>query len=88
MTITPWALLCLTASAENLNSPSIGGELLNLKSRPGLDGIGQNGVSAQHEGETLRVLFRKGNAYPNISFPIPQGGWNLTAFGGVHVEVR
>lgn len=67
-------------------SPSIGGELLDLgKNR--LAGVNCSESSAVLENGKIKVTFQAGSNYPNIQFPVPAGGWNLSAFGGIEVTV-
>ncbi|MBN8707793.1 MAG: hypothetical protein BGO12_06630 [Verrucomicrobia bacterium 61-8] len=71
------------AGGEGTASPSIGGELLDLaKGTAGFKFFHSSGVM---EGDKLKVTFSTGTDYPNVQFPIPAGGWNLSAFGGVEV---
>lgn len=81
-------LSCVVArSAENTTSPAIGGELLDLSAKASLSGFAQNESLASLENGRLKVVFKSGAAYPNIKFPVPQGGWNLSAFGGLQLTV-
>ena len=75
-----------TTSADATFSPSIDGELLDL-SKNGLSGFNYNESSAVVENGTIKVTFNKGASYPSIKFPIPSGGWNLAAFGGIEITV-
>src|SRR5690606_20606581 len=63
-------------------SPSIGGELLDL-AKDKLSGVNHADSSAVIENGKIKVTFNAGANYPNIQFPIPSGGWNLSAFGGI-----
>ena len=67
-------------------SPSIGGELLDL-SKNQLAGFQYGESSAVLENGKIRVTFQGGANYPNIQFPVPSGGWNLSAFGAIEVTV-
>ena len=75
-----------TADAAAKFSPSIGGELLDL-AKKSLQGFEFKGTSAEVVGGKIKVTFKAGEAYPKIQFPIPEGGWNLSAFGGVEVTI-
>jgi|GEM_PF-878020 len=67
-------------------SPSIGGELLDL-AKDKLSGVNHADSSAVIENGKIKVTFNAGANYPNIQFPIPSGGWNLSAFGGIEVTI-
>jgi beta-glucanase (GH16 family) len=67
-------------------SPSIGGDLLDL-AKKGLSGFNFSDSSAIIAAGKVKVTFEAGSNYPNIQFPIPKGGWNLAAFGGIEVTV-
>jgi beta-glucanase (GH16 family) len=68
-------------------SPSISGELLDLSKSNPLAGFTYGESSAIVENKTLKVTFAAGSNYPNIQFPLPKGGWNLSAFGGIELTV-
>lgn len=67
-------------------SPPISGELLDLGQNK-LSGFTYGESSAVIENGKIKVTFQAGSNYPNIKFPVPQGGWNLDAFGGIEVTV-
>ncbi|GHC09771.1 glycoside hydrolase family 16 protein [Cerasicoccus arenae] len=67
-------------------SPSIDGNLLDLK-KNGLSGFNFSESSAVLVDGKIKATFNKAKGYPNIQFPIPSGGWNLSAFGGIQVTV-
>ena len=67
-------------------SPSIGGDLLDLP-KNALAGFNYSDSSAVVENGKVKVTFAAGSNYPNIQFPIPKGGWNLDAFGGIAVTI-
>lgn len=67
-------------------SPAIGGDLLDLPGR-GLAGFNYADSTAVLENGRIKVTFRAGANYPNIQFPIPAGGWNLSAFGAAEITV-
>lgn len=75
------------SAGENMNAPSIGGELLDLTQVADLSQFKQNHCSIAQEGDGLKVTFVPTGAYPNVGFPVPEGGWNLSAFGGVEITV-
>lgn len=77
----------VSAGKENTTSPSIGGELLDLGKNPHLTGFRFTETKATVEEGKIRATFGTGTSYPNIQFPIPPGGWNLSAFGGVQVTL-
>ncbi len=74
------------AGTDATYSPSIGGELLDLGKNK-LAGFNYNDSSAVIENGKIKVTFNAGSNYPNIQFPIPKGGWNLDAFGGIEVTI-
>jgi beta-glucanase (GH16 family) len=74
------------AGTDATFSPSIGGDLLDLAKNK-LAGFNHSESSAVIEGGKIKVTFQAGSNYPNIQFPIPSGGWNLSAFGGIEVTV-
>lgn len=76
----------VAAGADATFSPSIGGELLDL-SKKGLSGFNFSESSAIVEAGKVRATFEAGSNYPNIQFPIPKGGWNLSAFSAIEVTV-
>ena len=68
-------------------SPSIGGELLDLAKNK-LAGFNHSESSAVLENGKIKVTFDAGANYPNIQFPVPRGGWDLAAFGGVSLTIH
>ncbi|MFV0416492.1 MAG: family 16 glycosylhydrolase [Chthoniobacterales bacterium] len=76
-----------TESVENSNSPAISGELF-FPDRPAeIAGLTKDKVSTAVKDNKLEVTFQAGDSYPHIAFPIPDGGWNLSAYGGIEVKV-
>jgi len=74
---------------DNFNSPPISGELFDF-SRPDLAhlvGTSAQVTTAPGGKPALQVTFAHDTAYPNLAFPVPAGGWNLAAFGGVQIEL-
>ena len=76
----------VAAGADATFSPSIGGELLDL-SKKGLSGFNFSESSAIVDAGKVKATFEAGSNYPNIQFPIPKGGWNLSAFSAIEVAV-
>lgn len=74
------------AGTDATFSPAISGELLDLAKNQ-LAGFKFNESSATVEGGKINVTFSAGSNYPNIQFPVPKGGWNLSAFGAIEVTV-
>lgn len=73
-------------------SPAISGELFKPDGPDALNRLKLTQATARLTSENgilaLTVDFATGpNSYPNVQFPIPTGGWNLSAFGGVQVDV-
>ncbi len=75
------------AGQDGTYSPSIGGELLDLAKPDALDGFVYADSSATVSDGKLKVVFAAGANYPNIQFPVPRGGWNLSAFDRIEVEI-
>ncbi|CAM2921831.1 glycoside hydrolase family 16 protein [Rariglobus hedericola] len=96
--LAPFGTASATASVETASatpvaagqdatfSPSIGGELLDLAKNK-LAGFNHSDSSAVIEAGKVKVTFEAGSNYPNIQFPIPKGGWNLSAFSAIEVSV-
>jgi beta-glucanase (GH16 family) len=76
----------VAAGVDATFSPSIGGDLLDLAKNQ-LAGFNYSDSSAVIEAGKIKVTFEAGSNYPNLQFPIPKGGWNLAAFGGIEVTV-
>lgn len=74
-------------AGENTTSPSIGGELLDLSKDPSLARFKFNKATASLEDGKIKVEYSNATSYPSIQFPVPAGGWNLSAFGGIQVTV-
>lgn len=76
-----------STSGENTVSPNIGGELLDLTKPDALAGFRFFHSKATIEDGKIKTTFQTDTDFPNIQFPIPAGGWNLSAFGGVQILV-
>lgn len=76
-----------TITTDATFSPPISGELLDLGKSDALASLKHTQASSVIEGAKLKVTFNAASDYPNIQFPIPSGGWNLDAFGGIEVTV-
>lgn len=72
-----------TNGGEATTSPSIGGELLDPAK--GTEGFKFSHSSGSVEGDKVKATFSTDTDYPGVHFPVPAGGWNLSAFGGVEV---
>jgi beta-glucanase (GH16 family) len=74
---------------ENVNSPPISGELFDF-AHPDLTQLDARNAKVQPselEGQpAVEIDFASDAPYPQVNFPVPGGGWNLSAFG--YVEVR
>ena len=73
--------------------PPATGELFDLNGTAGLSEIkASEGVStsvAELNGAgMIKIDFSKLEGYPGIDFPIPAGGWDLSGFTGVKIEVN
>lgn len=77
------------AKAAASISPAISGELFKPERPNDVARVKTvQAIARAGDENALVVDFSTGeNAYPNVQFPVPEGGWNLSAFGGVHVEV-
>lgn len=73
---------------DSTYSPSIGGELLDLSKKDPLAGFNYSDSSATIQDGNIHVTFSRGGDYPNIQFPLPRGGWNLSAFDRIEVEIE
>jgi len=76
-----------TGAGENATSPNIGGELLDLTKSDALTGFRFFHSQATIADGKIKATFATDTDYPRLQFPIPAGGWNLSAFGGVQVLV-
>lgn len=78
-------------SQTSFSAPSMDGFLLPIT--PGLDlatlKTDHAKVSRTSQGgaPALRLDYDAGTEYPKVEFPIPNGGWNLSSFGGVQIEL-
>ncbi len=75
------------AGAENTNAPSIGGELVDFTKEINLSAFKFNHAQAAVEDGKIKATFATTTSYPTLHFPIPAGGWNLSAFGGIQVTL-
>lgn len=84
----------LTGSQDpkaGFTAPSMDGYLLSIV--PSLDLVtlktdhAKVSRTTQGGSPALRLDYDAGTAYPKVEFPVPAGGWNLSSFGGVRVEL-
>lgn len=75
-----------TTGTDATFSPPISGELIDINNKQ-LTGYKFSKSSAIIEGDKIKVSFETGSNYPNIVFPVPSGGWNLSAFSEIQVTV-
>lgn len=68
-------------------SPSIGGELMDLGDSDTVNKLKYNDAQGTVSDEMLYVTYQSGSQYPNVQFPIPHGGWDLSAFGGIELTI-
>ncbi|MDA3873657.1 MAG: hypothetical protein PF795_06825, partial [Kiritimatiellae bacterium] len=68
-------------------SPSIGGGLMDLSDSDTVNKLKYNDARGTVMGEKLHVTYQSGAQYPNVQFPIPDGGWDLSAFGGIELTI-
>ncbi|WP_309386196.1 family 16 glycosylhydrolase [Cerasicoccus frondis] len=75
----------------NMNRPRIQGELIHLDQSTDFSGYEKfhSDLSLiEHDGEpALEIVFSTDDSYPALHFPIPDGGWNLSDYAGVQVQV-
>lgn len=64
-------------------APSIEGTLFPLGDAPISPEFAEVRIDSQG---AIVAIFQANQSYPNIKFPMPPGGWNLSSFG--HVEAR
>jgi beta-glucanase (GH16 family) len=76
-----------SAGADAVFSPAISGELLDLARPDPLAGADFADSSAVIENGRIKVTFNAGSSYPSLRFPVPKGGWNLSAFGGIELTI-
>ena len=77
--------LAISAIAQTKAPPT--GTLLSIGANTEVSKFLQNQSVATVEGDKLKVVFAAGKGYPNVWFPLPEGGWDLSAFAGVQVEL-
>ncbi|MFH1499807.1 MAG: glycoside hydrolase family 16 protein [Verrucomicrobiota bacterium] len=75
------------AGSDATFSPAISGELLDLSRPDALAGADFAEASAVIEDGRIKATFNAGSTYPSLRFPAPEGGWNLSAFGGIELTV-
>ncbi|MBK1858127.1 family 16 glycosylhydrolase [Cerasicoccus arenae] len=76
----------------SFNSPSISGELIDLSKKGSLSDYRTSNSSIKivedDSSYALEMDFGKGRGYPNVQFPIPDGGWNLEHFAGLQIVLK
>ena len=92
LTFAGWAVLATASHADGVKPPA-SGELFNLASTPDLAGIStQDGAtpSVTDDGgaKKLKIEIKGLTGYPGIGYPVPAGGWDLSGFTGVKIEVH
>jgi beta-glucanase (GH16 family) len=79
------------ASATNFNVPAIDGAFYKIDANADPLQLGQNATTVSIDESTgspaLKVDFDSSTHYPNVTFPCPDGGWNMETFGGIQVDV-
>ncbi|WPJ95202.1 glycoside hydrolase family 16 protein [Coraliomargarita algicola] len=80
-----------TTASTNFNVPAIDGVFYKISADSDLSQLGQNHTSVSIDENTgspaLKVHFDSSTHYPNVTFPCPDGGWNMETFGGIKVDV-
>ena len=79
------------SSSTNFNAPPIDGAFYKIDANSDLLQLGQNNTSVSIDESTgtaaLKVEFDSSTQFPNVTFPTPDGGWNMETFGGIQVDV-
>tara|TARA_R100000027_G_scaffold67501_1_gene66578 strand:+ start:2631 stop:5588 length:2958 start_codon:yes stop_codon:yes gene_type:complete len=77
--------------STNFNVPAIDGVFYQIDAQSDLSLLGQNHTSVSIDESTgspaLKVEFDSSTHFPNVTFPCPEGGWNMETFGGIKVDV-
>ncbi len=80
-----------TTGSTNFNVPAIDGVFYKISAESDLSQLGQNHTTVSIDESTdspaLKVDFDSSTHYPNVTFPCPDGGWNMETFGGIKVDV-
>jgi len=82
----------ITGLAEGVKPPSTG-ELYSYEGTLNLselhpDADVTTGITDFNGSKMIKVDIAAIKGYPGVSFPIPNGGWDLTGYSGVQIEVR
>ncbi|MDQ8208691.1 glycoside hydrolase family 16 protein [Coraliomargarita sp. SDUM461003] len=79
------------SGSTNFNVPAIDGVFYKIHAEADLSQLGQNHTSVSYDESTgspaLKVDFDSSTHYPNVTFPCPDGGWNMETFGGIKVDI-
>jgi beta-glucanase (GH16 family) len=87
------AILCLLMSTGAAASvaPPASGMLFDPTSAAQIAGLHLVSCSAaaatSGSSAAIRADFTPTSDYPNVEFPVPDGGWDLSTYGGVEVQV-
>ncbi len=76
-----------TEISKSIYSPPINGTLLDFDDAKMTSKLKFNDTHGKIEKEQLQVTFQAGAHYPNVVFPLPEGGWDLSAFAGVELDI-
>lgn len=83
LTISTLPLSALAATA-----PPTSGVLFENKAGAEFKSEGANAEVVEENGaKVLKATFPEGNGYPAFAFPKPDGGWDLSKYSGVQVDV-
>ncbi|MFA6286728.1 MAG: family 16 glycosylhydrolase [Opitutaceae bacterium] len=93
--IAAWTLLVLLAGigrAAGVKPPSTGelysyGETLNLDDLSRDAGV-TAGITDLNGTKMIKIDFPLLKGYPGVNFPVPAGGWDLTGYAGVQIQVH
>ncbi|WP_309398521.1 family 16 glycosylhydrolase [Cerasicoccus maritimus] len=80
-----------TIGQTNMNRPRIQGDLINLDHATDFSGYKKHHTDVHliqgGDEYSLEIDFKNNTQYPALHFPIPEGGWNLSDYAGVAVQV-
>ena len=72
--------------------PAVSGDFFNFEGTPNLDGVRADqgaalSVTTQNGASAIRVDIPASSGYPGITFPAPEGGWDLSDYAGVQLDL-
>jgi hypothetical protein len=86
-----WVLSTATCRADG-NKPPASGELIDITGTADTLGVNPNAgatikVVDQHGSKAVEVTCPTSDGFPGVDFPVPPGGWDLSGFTGVQVDL-